>query len=183
MVRRRLVAWEDAAGNKMWLGCRVLSCYLVSWQLIFFLIICLISKHKTHQKREEELQEKIDLLTETYTVLSFLQLNPFHSQHTFAYCLLQNICFISTCSYLALCACVWTAVMLHLAGGTGTKQNLKNCLPFSYCDNLRTVWLLLKLSVWCKQLTDVLPGLWLLSLGITVGTGTSGNRRGTCTLA
>lgn len=48
--------------------------------------------------------------------------------------------------------------MLHLAGGTGTKQNLKNCLPFSYCDNLRTVWLLLKLSVWCKQLTDVYQG-------------------------
>lgn len=55
------------------------------------------------------------------TVLSFLLLNPFYSQHTFAYYLLQNICFISTCSYLALCACVWTAVMLHLAGSTGDK--------------------------------------------------------------
>lgn len=66
-VRRGLVAWEDKAGDKMWLGYGVLSGSLVSRQLIFFLIICLINIHKSQQKREEEPQEEIDLLTETYS--------------------------------------------------------------------------------------------------------------------
>lgn len=148
---------------------------------LFFLVIFLINIHKTQQKRGEELQEEIDWLTETYS-FEFLSAKSFLLP-TFAYCLLQSISFIFICNYLALCASVWTAVRLHLADSTGTKQNPKNCLPFSYCDNLQIVCLLLKLSAWGKQHTDVLPRLWLLTLGITVGTGTWGKRRGICTLA
>lgn len=96
--------------------------------------------------------------------------------HICILCLLEITHFISTCSYLALCTRIWTAVMFHLSGSTGTKQSLKICLLFSYCDSLWAVWLLLKLSAWCKQLTDVLPGLWLFSLGITISASTSGKR-------